>query len=74
MITGYETRDHVLAQLAALDAEVPKNEAHAAEIEKQRALFQSEAERFEAEEIARLEHEHQARLEAAKASAASRRR
>lgn len=74
MIAGFETREHVLTQLAALDAEVPKNEAHAKTIAAQRALFQSEAERFEAEEVERFERKHKALLEAAKASAASRRR
>jgi len=76
MISGYESREHVLAMLAALDAEVPKNEAHAASIAAQRELFQAEADRFAVEDLERFEREHETRLAAAKAGAAkqSRRR
>lgn len=76
MITGYETREHVLAQLAALDAEVPKSEAHAEAIAASREVFQAEADRFAAEDLERFEREHETRLTAAKAGAAkqSRRR
>jgi len=74
VITGYETREHVLAQLAALNAERPRNAEHAAQIKKQHKLFQAEADRFEAEEIERLEREHETRLAAAKAGAAGIRR
>ena len=74
MISGHETREHVLAMLAALDAEVPRSEAHAEAIAAQRKLFQAEAERFEAEELERFERQHKAMLDAAKASASSRRR
>jgi hypothetical protein len=69
VIAGYESREHVLAMLAALDAERPRNAEHAAEIKKQRKLFQAEADRFEAEEVERIEREHKARLDAAKRGA-----
>jgi hypothetical protein len=62
VITGYETREQVLAILAALDAERPRSAEHAAEIKKQRKLFQAEADRFEAEEVERLEREHETRF------------
>ena len=74
MIAGFETREHVLAQLAALDAERPRSAEHAAQIKKQRKLFQAEADRFEAEEVERLEREHGTRLAAAKTGAAGIRR
>jgi hypothetical protein len=64
MIAGHETYEHVLAALAALEAEYPRNERHAASIAEQKKLFQAEA-----EDVERLEREHEARLAAAKKGA-----
>jgi hypothetical protein len=58
MLPGYETYELVLAQLAALENEHPKNEAHAERIAEQVAIFSEEADRYEAEESARLEAEY----------------
>jgi hypothetical protein len=67
-IAGYETYEHVLAQLAALEHELrcARNESHAEAVKGQMSVFQAEADRFEAEEAERLKAEHQARLAAFK--------
>jgi hypothetical protein len=61
MIVGFETYELVLAQLAALENEYPKNEAHAEQIAEQVAIFSEEADRYEAEESAKLEAEYATR-------------
>jgi hypothetical protein len=58
MIAGHETYEHVVAALAALEAEHPRNKRHAASIAEPKKLFQAEADRFK--------REHEARLAAAK--------
>ena len=70
-IQGFETREQVLATLAALRMERPRSEAHAASIAASIAVFQKEADRFEREETARIKAENKARLEQAKAAASS---
>jgi hypothetical protein len=68
-IPGYETRELVLGHLAALKAERPVHEDQIKEIARQIELFESEAARFEAIEVERLEREHETRLSAAKRGA-----
>jgi hypothetical protein len=65
VIAGYESLEHVLAYLGGLEHERPRNETHAAEIKKQRKIFEAERDRLLAIETERLEAEHKARLEAA---------
>jgi hypothetical protein len=61
-IAGFDSYQQVLAVLAALDHEVPKNESHAEAIAKQVEVFSAEAERYEAEEAARVEAEYAERV------------
>lgn len=68
-ISGFETWPQVQGTLAALHAEIPRNEQHALAIAKQIEIFQAESDRFEKEETERLEREHKARLAAAKRGA-----
>jgi hypothetical protein len=61
-IQGFETLEQVLGVLSGLAHEMPKNEIHAAEIEKQRKLFEKERDRLLKEERERIERENRARL------------
>jgi hypothetical protein len=61
-IAGHETLNHVLGVLAGLEHEVPRNEAHAAEIAAQKTLFEAERDRMLKEERERIERANEARL------------
>lgn len=61
-IAGFETYPLVLAQLEALEREVPKSEMHAQAIAAQIALFSEEADRWEEAEMKRVQAENEARV------------